>query len=150
MMTDTPSVAETETQVDDGDRSLWRLIVGSGTMATLCCLPSVVLVMFGLASVSTGAALSDQLYWGTGGWRWFRPSLYALTLILIAVGLVIHFRRRGICTLDEVKRQRRRVINTSLLVLIFSFTFFLVFNYVILEFLGLAVGLPWEDGAFWI
>jgi len=26
---------------------------------------------------------------------------------------------------------------------------YLVFNYLILELLGIAVGLPWEDDAFW-
>ncbi|MBT5184111.1 MAG: hypothetical protein HOM47_02930, partial [Euryarchaeota archaeon] len=33
---------------------LWKLVASSSIIASMCCLPSVVLVMFGIASVSTG------------------------------------------------------------------------------------------------
>ena len=54
-------------------KDLWKVIAGSTLIASMCCLPSVVLVMLGLATVSTGAALSDTLYWGEDGYGWFRP-----------------------------------------------------------------------------
>ena len=69
---------KSETQVvsdintkEKNSRSLWKLIAGSSVIASMCCLPSVVLVMFGIATVSTGAALSDTLYWGEDGYSWF-------------------------------------------------------------------------------
>jgi magnesium-transporting ATPase (P-type) len=135
---------EADDATGEGSQSLWKLVMSSGVLASMCCLPSVVLVMFGLASVSTAAALSDTLYWGP-----FRPILYGFTLIFIGVGLTFHFRSQGICTLDEAKQQRTRIINTAMLVLIASLVTYLFFNYVILEFVGIAVGLPWEDGALW-
>ena len=49
-------------------KSLIKLISGSAIIASMCCLPSVVLVLFGLASVSSAAALSDTLYWGGDGY----------------------------------------------------------------------------------
>ena len=49
-------------------RSLWKLVASSSIIASMCCLPSIVLVMFGIATVSTGAALSDTLYWGEDGY----------------------------------------------------------------------------------
>ena len=48
-------------------KSLMKIISGSAIIASMCCLPSVVLVMFGLASVSSAAALSNKLYWGEMG-----------------------------------------------------------------------------------
>jgi hypothetical protein len=33
--------------------------------------------------------------------------------------------------------------------LISTFTIYLVWNYIILELAGIAVGLPWEESAFW-
>ena len=69
---------EAEEATGEGPQSLWKLVMSSGVLASMCCLPSVVLVMFGLASVSTAAALSDTLYWGP-----FRPILYGFTLIFI-------------------------------------------------------------------
>ncbi len=132
-----------ESEVEE-TKGLWKLVMSSGVLASMCCLPSVVLVMFGLASVSTAAALSDTLYWGP-----FRPILYGFTLIFIGVGLTFHFRSQGICTLDEAKQQRTRIINTGMLVLLASLITYLIFNYVILELLGIAVGLPWEDDALW-
>lgn len=122
-----------------------KIISGSAIIASMCCLPSVVLVMFGLASVSSAAALSNKLYWGEDGFGWFRPAMLLLSLMFVVIGLVIHFRNQGICTLDQVKRERRRVINTALFVLIISFLAYLVLNYVILTELGLLFDLPWES-----
>lgn len=120
-------------------RALLGLVLSSAVVASLCCLPSVVLVLFGLASVSTAAALSDRLYWGP-----MRYVLYAVSLALVAAGLVLYFRRRGICTLDAARRERNRIRNTTLLVLLGGSLTYLVWNYVILDLIGIAVGLPWE------
>jgi hypothetical protein len=96
-------------------------------------------VLFGLASVSTAAALSDRLYWGP-----MRYVLYAVSGALAVGGLVIYFRRRGICTLDAARRERNRIRNTVLLVLIGGVFTYLVWNYVILDLIGIALGLPWQ------
>ena len=80
--------------------------------------------MFGLASASTAAALSDQLYWGP-----FRKWLLLATFVL-SYGLARYFRQQGVCTLDDAKRERKKVINVSL----FTFGMFIVvytMNYII-------------------
>lgn len=130
-------------------KSLIKLISTSTIIASMCCLPSVVLVLFGLASVSTAAALSDTLYWGGDGYDWFRPTMLAIATLSVIIGLVVYFRNRGICTFDDVKRQRRKVINTSLLVLITAYVSYLIFNYVILTEVGILLGLEWESSRFW-
>ena len=126
-------------------KSLIRIISGSAIIASMCCLPSVILVLFGLASVSSAAALSNSLYWGENGYAWFRPTMLILAAIFVLVGLVIHFRSRGICTLDQAKRARRKIINTSLLVIIISYISYLLLNYVILTEIGILLDLPWEE-----
>ena len=131
------------------DRGLVKWISSSTILASMCCLPSVIMVMFGLSSVTTAAALSDTLYWGTDGYWWFRPTLLTASAIMVIVGLISYFRKQGVCTFDDVKKDKRRVVNVSLLVLTIAFVSYLIFNYVILEILGIAVGLPWEDDAFW-
>ena len=125
--------------------ALWKYIAGSTLIASMCCLPSVVMVMFGLATVSTGAALSNTLYWGEDGFGWFRGSMLLFALICVVVGLIVFFRNQGICSFDEVKRNRRKIVNTSLLVLSTSYLLYLLFNYVILTERGIAIGLPWES-----
>ena len=130
-------------------KSLIKVISTSTIIASMCCLPSVVLVLFGLASVSTAAALSDTLYWGGEGYGWFRPTMLAVATLSVIIGLVVYFRNRGICTFDDVKRQRRKVINTSLLVLITAYVSYLIFNYVILTEVGILLGLEWESSRFW-
>ncbi|NBV23644.1 MAG: hypothetical protein EBS05_17205 [Proteobacteria bacterium] len=120
-------------------RALLGLVLSSAVVASLCCLPSVVLVLFGLASVSTAAALSDRLYWGPT-----RYVLYAVSLSLAVAGLVVYFRRRGICTLDAARRERNRIVNTTLLVLGGGVVAYLIWNYVILDIIGIAAGLPWK------
>ena len=131
------------------DRGLVKWITSSTILASMCCLPSVVMVMFGLRSVTTAAALSDTLYWGTDGYWWFRPTLLTASAIMVIVGLISYFRKQGVCTFDDVKKDKRRVLNVSLLVITIAFVSYMLFNYVILEILGIAVGLPWEDDAFW-
>ena len=130
-------------------KSIVKLISTSTIIASMCCLPSVILVLFGLASVSSAAALSDTLYWGGEGYEWFRPTMLAIASISVIVGLVIYFRNRGICTFDDVQRQRRKVINTSLLVIIIAYLSYLLFNYVILTEIGILLGLDWESSRFW-
>lgn len=131
------------------DRGLVKWISSSTILASMCCLPSVIMVMFGLSSVTTAAALSDTLYWGTDGYWWFRPTLLTASATMVIVGLISYFRKQGVCTFDDVKKDKRRVVNVSLLVLTIAFVSYMIFNYVILEILGIAVGLPWEDDAFW-
>ena len=130
-------------------KSLWRWIGGSAFLASMCCFPSVVLVFFGLASVSSAAALSNDLYWGTNGMGWFRPVLSAVSVLLVVAGLVVYFRSEGICSIDEAKRQRKRIVNTSVVVLSLAFVSYIVFNFVILTELGVALDLPWESSRLW-
>lgn len=130
-------------------KSLWKWIGGSAFLASMCCFPSVVLVLFGLASVSSAAALSNDLYWGTNGMGWFRPALSAISVVLVVAGLVMYFRGEGICSLDEAKRQRKRIINTSIVVLSLALASYIVFNFVILTELGVALDLPWESSRLW-
>ena len=93
--------------------------------------------------------LSDTLYWGRDGYEWFRPTMLAIASISVIVGLVIYFRTRGICTFDDVKLQRRKVINTSLLIIIIAYLSYVLFNYVILTEVGILLGLEWESSRFW-
>lgn len=139
-----------EDDVDGSRRSLFTVIGLPALLATMCCLPSVVLVLFGLASVSAAASLSDTLYWGLGGWGWFRPTLLSLSFLLLVGGIVLYFRNRGICTLDDVVRNRRKVINTTLLILTTSITLYFFLNYVLLTEIGILLGLPWESSRIWV
>lgn len=133
----------------ENSRSLWKVVAGSSIIASMCCIPSIVLVMFGLATVSTGAAISDTLYWGEDGYAWFRPLMLILALIAAIVGLIFYFRNQGICTLDQARRERRKIINTSILVIIISYLSYLLLNYVILTEIGILLGLPWESSRVW-
>ena len=138
-----------EGTVSSDVKSLWKWISGSAFLASMCCFPSVVLVLFGLASISSAAALSNDLYWGTNGMGWFRPMLLVLSTLLVLIGLVMYFRKEGICSLDEARRQRKRILNTSLLVLSLSLVSYIVFNFVILTEIGVALDLPWESSRLW-
>ncbi len=138
-----------EGTVSSDVKSLWKWISGSAFLASMCCFPSIVLVMFGLASISSAAALSNDLYWGTNGMGWFRPMLLVLSTLLVLIGLVMYFRKEGICSLDEARRQRKRILNTSLLVLSLSLVSYIVFNFVILTEIGVALDLPWESSRLW-
>ncbi len=109
----------------------------AGVIAGLCCLTPIVLVMLGLATVSVAADLGNVLY---GEYRWvFRGT----ALAFLAVGLLAYFRKRGICTLDQARHQRHRILNVSLVVLTAASGIYLFWTYIVLHYWGIAAGLPW-------
>ena len=110
-----------------------------GLFAGLCCFPPIVLVMFGLAGVAFANDLGNVLY---GEYRWmFR----VVTLALLAAGLFFYFRRSGICTLDQARRERNRILNVSLLVLVTGIGIYIFWTYIVLHYWGIAAGLPWAQ-----
>ncbi len=126
-------------------RPLAKLVAASAVTASLCCLPSVIWVLFaGSSAIVAADQLSNDLYYS-----WVRFALYGISLCMVSYGLVLFFRNQGICTLDDAKRERRRVVNTSLAVFTAAVLAYLAWNFVILEIIGIAIGLPWEDSAFW-
>ena len=126
-------------------RPLAKIIAASAVTASLCCLPSVIWVMFaGSSAIVAADQLSNDLYYS-----WVRFALYGVSFCMVSYGLVLYFRNQGVCTLDDAKRERRSVVNTSLAVFTAAITVYLVWNFVILEIVGIAIGLPWEDSAFW-
>ncbi len=111
----------------------------AGVIAGLCCLTPIVLVMLGLATVSVAADLGNVLY---GEYRWvFRSA----ALAFLAVGLLAYFRKRGICTLDQARHQRHRILNVSLVVLTAASGIYLFWTYIVLHYWGIAAGLPWAQ-----
>lgn len=126
-------------------KSLWKVIGLGAVTASMCCLPSVVWVLFaGSSAVIAADQLSNNLYYGIA-----RPIIYIIAIAMVGTGLVIHFRSRGICTLDQAKKDRRRIINTTLAVLTATFVIYFIWNYIILELIGIALGFPWADSAIW-
>lgn len=130
---------------DSEPKGLWKVVGLSAVTASMCCLPSVIWVLFaGSSAIVAADQLSNDLYFGIA-----RPILYLVALGMVAAGLVIHFRNRGVCTLDEAKRERQKIINTSLAVLTATFVVYFIWNYIVLELVGVALGLPWAESAIW-
>lgn len=99
-------------------------------LASLCCLSPVILVLFGLSTVGFAASLSD-IFYGEFKWYFRLAGLLALTLTYL-----YHLRRQGICTLDQANREWNRIINGFLLTLIVGIVGYLLFLYVIVEYIG--------------
>jgi len=126
-------------------KSLWKVIGLGAVTASMCCLPSVVWVLFaGSSAIIAADQLSNNLYYGIA-----RPIIYSIAIAMVGTGLVIHFRSRGVCTLDQAKKERRRIINTTLAVLTSTFVIYFIWNYIVLELVGVALGLPWAESAIW-
>lgn len=122
------------------DRRAALLISAFGAfVAGLCCLTPIVLVALGVTSVGIANNWGNLLY-GEYKW-WFRLA----ALAALSFTLWLYLQSRGICTLNELHRQRNRVINLILLVLLTSGGLYLAYNYVALHYLGIASGLPWAQ-----
>ena len=129
----------------EDNKPLAAIAPASALTASMCCLPSVIWVLFaGSSAIVAANELAKDLYYS-----WVRLALYAVSLCMLIIGLVIYSRNRGICDIDDVRRERRRVVITSLALFAVTVLGYLVWNYVVLEVVGIALGLPWEESAFW-
>ena len=124
----------------ESDRKGILILSGlAGVIGGLCCLTPVVLVLVGLASISAAAALGNMLY---GDYKW---AFRLVALSFLALALWFYFRQKGICTLDQARRERNRIINTSLVVLITALGIYIFWTYIAVHYWGIAVGLPWAQ-----
>ena len=119
-------------------KELKGVISLSAFVGGLCCFTPVVLVLFGVSSISYAASLSDTLYYG---YRWYFRGFAFFTLLL---GLAYYFyKRHGVCSLDEVKRQRQKIINITLVAIIVATLAYIIWLYVIVEIIGVVLGI-WD------
>ncbi len=100
-------------------------------LASLCCLSPVILVALGLATASFATSLADTLY-GDYKW-WFRGVGLVALLVALYVFLT---RKKGICTIDDVKRRRNEVINYIALTVVVGILGYLFFLYVVVHYIG--------------
>ena len=74
-------------------RPLAKLVAASALTASLCCLPSVIWVLFaGSSAIVAADQLSNDLYYS-----WVRFALYGTSFCMVAFGLVLYFRDQGVC-----------------------------------------------------
>lgn len=101
----------------------------------LCCFTPVAVVLLGIGSVGYAASLTDLLYYQ---YAWaFR--LAGLAFVLGA--LVVHLYTSGVCGVDAARRQRQRILNLAVLTLSFAVLAYVVWLYVVVEIVGLLLGI---------
>jgi len=124
--------------VIDTIKTAFRLTGVPVVVASLCCLTPVIVVLFGLGSVTLAASLSDVLY---GSYAWvFR----GVGLALLALSVVWYLRgQKGICTIDEAKRRRTEIINIIIIALVSGVVGYILFLYVVVEYIGMWLGI-WQ------
>jgi len=116
-------------------RDMFHIVGIPVVAASLCCLSPVILVLLGLGTASFAGSLADTLY---GSYKWvFR----IIGLILLGLSLILYFRKKGVCTLDQVKRRRNETINTILIALIAAVGGYFFFLYVVVEYIGMWMGI---------
>lgn len=105
-------------------------------VASLCCLAPVIIVLFGLGSISLAASLADTLY---GDYKW---TFRSVGLMLLALSVMWYLRReKGICTIDEAKKRRNEIINVVVIALTAGVVGYLLFLYVVVEYIGMWLGI---------
>ena len=109
----------------------WLPVVG----ASLCCLSPVIIVLLGLGTVSFGTSLADTFY---GDYKW---AFRALGLVLLLAAVVWHYRKKGVCTLDQAKRHKNEILNTVLITIFAGVAGYVFFLYVVVHYIGVWMGL---------
>jgi hypothetical protein len=99
-------------------------------IASLCCLSPILLLSFGLVTVSVAGELADIFY---GTYKWVFRVVGVVALI---IAFILYLRRTGVCTLDDVKKRRNEVLNKFILTLLAGILGYIVFLYVIVHYIG--------------
>lgn len=106
-------------------------------IASLCCLTPIILVLFGFSSLAFAISLTNLL---EGQYQWLFIMIGVLTL---STSLTVYFRKRGVCTLDQVKRHRNEIINKVIISLLVAGIGYSIFFYIFLDYVGKLLML-WE------
>ncbi len=112
-------------------KEVFQVISLPVVFASMCCLSPIILVLFGLSTVSFAGTLSDTLY---GEYKWlFR----AIGFIALLCSLFFYFKKKkGICTLDEAKKRRNEIINTTIILVSSAVLGYIFFLYVVVHYIG--------------
>lgn len=95
-----------------------RLSFPAATVASLCCLSPLVLVLLGASASSFGVTLFTRTL---GPYEWVFFSTGAAFLV---ASLIAHFRAQNICTLDQARARQKEVVKTTTLVLVVALIVF--------------------------
>lgn len=126
----------------DSARPARRTIGAAGLVgafvASLCCAGPLVLAALGVVSIPVAGALASKLFYG------YWPAFVGGGISLSVASLAVHYRRGGVCTLDQAKRRRREIVNAvGATVLAFAVAY-LLWDFVIVEAIGIFMGL-WQS-----
>lgn len=102
------------------DKGAVKIGLGAGTIAILCCVSPIVLVLLGLSSVSGAIALGYFLFDN------FKLYFVGASLIFLVAALYIYFKRRKICNLEGVKTHKNIII---VAVFVTTLTYIFWFNF---------------------
>lgn len=111
-------------------KEIFKLSAPAVFIASLCCLAPIIIVLFGLGSLSFAIALTNVL---DNQYRW---AFILIGLLVMGISLVKYFRNRGVCTIDQAKKHRTEIINKVLLVLFVSVVTYIIFFFGILGYIG--------------
>ena len=124
-------------ELTDADRRFLTLSVPvAAFIGGLCCFTPVAVVLLGIGSVSYAASLTDLLYYE---YAWaFR--LAGAAFLLTALGAHL-FVSGSVCSVDDAVRKRRTVLNLVGVTLTVGAVAYVVWLYVVVELVGLALGI---------
>ncbi len=122
-------------EIQPNKKEVFLLSSISAFIASLCCFTPLILFLLGLSTASFASGLADVFY---GQYKWLFRLAGVLSLL---VAFIIYLRHKGVCTLDQAKRQRNKIINLALIVFITAVVLYLIWLYVVVEYVGLFLGL---------
>ena len=107
-------------------------------VASLCCLSPIILVLLGVSTVNFAASLADTFY---GQYS----TYFRLAGVFALIGAIVYYlrRKKGVCSLDDVKRRRNEIINFVAVTVVSAVLAYLFLLYVVLHYVGVFLNI-WQ------
>ena len=103
--------------------------------ASLCCAGPLLLAALGVLSIPAAGALGIALFYD----YWW--AFIVVGLSVTGAALTVHFRRRGVCTLAQARHRHNEIQTAALAALLVFVIVYLVWDFMIVEYLGIRIGL---------
>ena len=123
--------------IDKNQRSFLKKVIPALVfIAGLCCFAPIIAVLVFGSSLAFAASLSDTLY---GTYKW---AFRGVALSLLGIALWWYFYKvEKVCSWDEAIKRKNRIFNLVLISLTLLIVGYILWLYVIVEYIGILLGI---------
>jgi hypothetical protein len=103
------------------DKGILGIGAGAGTIAILCCVSPIVLVLFGLSSVTAAIALGNNLF------NNYKFYFIGASLLFLIIAIYYYLKKKNQCSVSGVRNNWNKIL-VMFVIAVIVYIFWYVFT----------------------